>query len=144
MKRRICFCLIVLNLAFIWGNSALPGEVSEAFSSWVSRLLGGGQVPSDGGGLLRKMAHFAEFASLGFLLAWLARDRGERGLHLVSLATLGGVLTACVDESIQLLTPERASSLVDVWIDTSGVDTGVAALLVIYKLKNMTIGGNKQ
>ena len=144
MKRKVCICLIVLNLAFIWGNSALPGEVSDALSNWLSRLLGGGQVPSEGTGLLRKIAHFAEFASLGFLLAWLARIQGERGLHLVSPAMLGGVLTACVDESIQLLTPERASSLVDVWIDTSGVVTGVIALLVIYKMKNMTFGGNKQ
>ena len=194
MTRRIRFvtALIAVNIAFIWGNSLLPGEISGALSDWLASilgggipgtgtgllrklahfsefgclgfllaylawlkgerghhlislaLLGGGLVPSEGTGLLRKIAHFAEFASLGFLLAWLARIQGERGLHLVSPAMLGGVLTACVDESIQLLTPERASSLVDVWIDTSGVVTGVIALLVIYKMKNMTFGGNKQ
>ena len=144
MRRKICIILILLNLAFIWGNSALPGEVSDAFSRWVAALMGGGQVPSDGGGFLRKLAHFSEFASLGFWLAWHARLRGERGLHLANSAMLGGLLAACVDESIQILTPERASSLVDVWIDTFGVVTGVAALLVIYKLKNNISGGNKQ
>lgn len=145
MKRKVCTALILLNLAFIWGNSALPGEISQAISDFVGSLFGGGQaLPETGSGLLRKIAHFAEFASLGFLMAALAWMRGERGLHLASLALLGGVLAACVDESIQLLTPERASSLVDVWIDTSGVVTGVTALFVINKVKNMISGGNNQ
>lgn len=133
-RTRLCLVLIGLNLAFIWGNSALPGEVSAAFSDWVASILGVGQGSQTGTGLLRKLAHFLEFASLGLLLSWLAAMKGEKGIHLISLALLGGLLTACVDESIQLLTPERASSLKDVWIDTSGVVTGVAALLVIQKI----------
>ena len=141
---RCCAVLLVLNVAFIWGNSLLPGEVSEAFSNWIGALLGGGQVPSDGGGLLRKIAHVTEFACLGFLTARLGWLKGERGRHLISLALLGGLLTACIDESIQLLTPERGPSLVDVWIDTFGVVMGIIMLFVINKLKNMISGGNNQ
>ena len=146
MKRRIRFvtALIVVNIAFIWGNSLLPGEISGALSDWLASLLGGGQTPSEGTGLLRKLAHFSEFGCLGFLLSYLAWLKGERGHHLISLALLGGLLTACADESIQMLTPDRGPSLVDVWIDTCGVATGVAALFVINKLKNMISGGNKQ
>ena len=51
---------------------------------------------------------------------------------------------ACIDESIQLLTPERGPSLVDVWIDTFGVVMGIIMLFVINKLKNMISGGNNQ
>ena len=109
----------------------LPGEVSGALSDWLGRLLGlGGSDPSQGTGLLRKLAHFSEFACLGFLLAWLAYLKGERGFHMFALALLGGLLAACIDESIQMLTPERGPGLVDVWIDTSGV--ALASLFGVY------------
>ena len=130
-RTRLCVTLIVLNLCFIWGNSMLPGEVSGALSDWLGRLLGLGQGdPSQGTGLLRKLAHFSEFACLGFLLCWLAYLKGERGFHIFALALLGGLLAACIDESIQMLTPERGPGLVDVWIDTSGV--AIAALFGVY------------
>ena len=149
MNRRIRLCVvfIALNLTFIWGNSLLPGELSKALSDWLGSLLNVGQaLPANGAGtgLLRKIAHFTEFGSLGFLLARLAWLKGERGFHLITPALLGGLLAACIDESIQLLTPARGPSLVDVWIDTFGVVTGVAALFVIIKTKNMIPGGNKQ
>ena len=71
---RLCTVLILMNLAFIWGNSLLPGAVSGAFSDWVKNLLAQ-LLPGDGmeqssGGLLRKAAHFTEFMSLGMLLFW--------------------------------------------------------------------------
>ena len=134
-RTRLCAALIILNLCFIWGNSMLPGEASAALSDWLGRLLGlGKEDPSQGTGLLRKLAHFSEFASLGFLLAWFAHLKGERGFHLFAPALLGGLLTACIDESIQLMTPARGPSLVDVWIDTSGVVIGIAALFGVYYL----------
>ena len=130
-RTRLCILLILLNLAFIWGNSMLPGELSGALSDWVKRLLCLGQGdPDQGTGLLRKLAHFSEFASLGFLLCWLAYLKGERGFHIFALALLGGLLAACIDESIQMLTPERGPGLVDVWIDTSGA--ALAALFGVY------------
>ena len=130
---RLYLALIILNLAFIWGNSLLPGEVSGALSNWLGRLLGmGGDGAQEGTGLLRKLAHFTEFACLGFFLARLASLKGERGFHIFAPALLGGLLTACIDESIQLITPDRGPSLVDVWIDTSGVLMGIMALFGVY------------
>lgn len=129
----LCLALIVLNLAFIWGNSLLPGAVSGALSDWLGGLLGmGGEGGHEGMGLLRKLAHFSEFACLGLLLARLASLKGERGFHMITPAMLGGLLAACIDESIQLITPERGPSLVDVWIDTSGVVIGIAMLFGVY------------
>ena len=130
---RLCLMLISMNLAFIWGNSLLPGEVSAALSNWLGGLLGvGGEGAPQGTGLLRKLAHFSEFACLGYLLARLASLKGERGFHLAAPAMLGGLLAALVDESIQLITPDRGPSLVDVWIDTSGVVIGIAMLFSVY------------
>lgn len=142
MKRKLCLTLIALNLAFIWGNSLLPGGISGAISNYLAAWLQGGELGGQGSGILRKVAHLTEFASLGCLLAWYAWMQGERGFHLLCVSLLGGLLTACVDESIQLLVPDRGPSLVDVWIDTCGVVLGLTTLFVI-KFKHIP-GGNKQ
>lgn len=138
-RLRLCVCLLTLNLVFIWGNSLLPGGVSEAISRWVAKLL---QAMTDlpvntsqsGHGLLRKLAHFSEFACLGALLAWLAGMAGERGFHGWSLPLLGGMTAACVDETIQTMIPERGPSVLDVWIDTAGAAVGIGLLLLGHHL----------
>ena len=138
-RQRLCICLLALNLVFIWGNSLLPGSVSETISRWVGSLI---QTLTDlpvntsqnGHGLLRKLAHFSEFACLGVLLAWLAGMAGERGFHGWSLPLLGGMMAACVDETIQTMIPARGPSVLDVWIDTCGVAVGIGLLLLGHHL----------
>ena len=92
----LCMALLACNLLFIWGNSLMPASVSGAFSQWLRDLLGeasgGGAGQSDG--LLRKIAHFAEFASLGMLLSWLfamLKERKNCGAACGSLRMYGGL-----------------------------------------------------
>ena len=136
-KKMICTALIVLNLAFIWGNSLVKGEdsgnLSGSILAWINSFLG---LDEAGAALLhhliRKAAHFTEFACLGALTAWRCRLSEEN--HPVLLPALLGLAAAVVDESIQLFTPDRGSSLTDVWIDTSGVVTGILLLLLGHYL----------
>ena len=55
-KRRITL-LVVLTVAFIWGNSLMPGTVSGAISDWagavLSRIFGGEVDTVHGHGVLR-------------------------------------------------------------------------------------------
>ena len=141
-RLRLCAALIVVNLCFIWGNSLLPGEISGAISDAVKNLLrwclsflglppGGG----GGGGLLRKVAHFTEFACLGGLFAWLFSM-----LRRPAWLALGcGFLAACVDETIQIFVPDRGPSVFDVGIDTAGVAVGVTLLLLLHHIKRKQI-----
>lgn len=133
-RMRLCLTLLVLNLAFIWGNSLMSAEVSRAFSDFVKFLLdsiSGDPEPGTGGtGLLRKLAHFCEFAALGMLLTWLAAMVGERGFHLYAMPLFGGLAAGCVDETIQTFVPERGPGLIDVWIDTCGTAAGMILLLL--------------
>ena len=75
-KRKIlCTLLIAANLAFIWGNSLLPGtesgELSGGILALINSILGLGEEGAEMLHLLiRKGAHFTEFACLGALLAW--------------------------------------------------------------------------
>lgn len=134
---RLCGALLVANLTLIWGNSLLSGEISGAISGFVTEVLGKlfGMTPgeSEGGhGLLRKIAHFSEFACFGALLAWRLSMAGRKGEALITQTLLGGLLTACVDETIQRFVPGRSSSLLDVWIDFSGAAVGLILLLLGY------------
>lgn len=131
---RLCTVLLIVNLAVIWGNSLLPGSDSGSLSGGVTEfimaLLG---LPESSAEMLhtliRKMAHFTEFACLSVLLTWLCGMLGQKGFHLAALPVCGGMAAALVDETIQLFTPDRGPSLVDVWIDTSGAVTGMMLLL---------------
>ena len=136
MKRRVLTILILLNLALIWGNSLLPGASSEAVSGGLLALLGKllpFLLTEAGHTLLRKAAHFCEFTLLGLLYGGRHRlSNGETPPHLM----LFGLTVACIDETIQIFTPARASSLIDVWIDTSGFALGLGIIYVAYTIHN--------
>lgn len=127
-RMRLCAALLLCNLAFIWGNSLLPGQVSGAISDFVKDLLSGlfdstGE-DSTGGFLIRKLAHFTEFACLGGLLLWYFGMLGKPKI----LAFLLGAGAACIDETIQIFVPERGPGIRDVGIDCAGVLMGMILL----------------
>lgn len=134
MKKRnaLCCALIALNLALIWGNSTLPGGVSMELSDGFLALLSQGlpALAVIGSILIRKLAHFSEFACLGLLLGWLLSPEG--GFRGFAAPALLGTLAACVDETIQRFVPGRESSLIDVWIDIFGVCAGILLLRLGY------------
>lgn len=127
-RLRICTTLLVCNLAFIWGNSLLPGEVSGAISDFVKMLVDqiipGRADSASGGGLLRKLAHFTEFSALGALLGWRFGMMGKGKWQPL----LWGIAAASIDETIQRFVPDRGPSLKDVCIDSCGVLTGITLL----------------
>ena len=141
-RLRLCRALLALNLIFIWGNSLLPGEVSAAFSDWVKNLLlpllPAGMETVGGGGLLRKVAHFTEFAFLGMCLGWLMSMLEKKPWTGI----FWGGLAACVDETIQIFVPDRGPGIKDVAIDVLGVCTGIFLLIfghtLLKKQKNHT------
>lgn len=144
-RLRLCGMLLALNLCFIWGNSLMPAELSQAFSDWAKALLSavfaGGEANGAGGsGVLRKIAHFTEFMALGMCLSWLFGMLGKGRLWPLIL----GCGAACVDETIQCFVPGRGPGLIDVGIDTCGIAAGIILLLTghyfIKKAKHS--GGN--
>ena len=134
----ICAALILFLLGFIWGNSCLNGETSGQFSGWVGQLLCtifpflSPEHPY-GHFILRKLGHFSEFAALGLCLSWLYGMLMERKLPMLGLPLLCGMAAAAVDETIQIFTPGRNCSIVDVGIDTFGVITGILVLHLIVR-----------
>ena len=140
MKKRVLTLLILLNLALIWGNSLLPGASSNAVSGGLLAFLGKFLpflLTEAGHAFLRKAAHFCEFALLGLLYCGRHRlSKGETPPHLMGF----GLAVACIDETIQIFTPSRASSLIDVWIDTSGFALGLVVIFTAYTIYNKIKG----
>ena len=128
--------LLCLNLAFIWGNSLLPGDISGAISQWVKDFINWifqlpEKDPEQSHGLLRKIAHFTEFACLGGVLSCLVRMLRQKRIEHISLPVAGGFLAACIDETIQCFVPDRGPGIKDVGIDTAGVILGVGIVCLV-------------
>ena len=128
---RVIFTFALIGcIVFIFSNSMQVATVSEGasgrvldFMQKVLRKLG---MPGAANHLtmhiIRKLAHFSEYV-----------------LKHVSWPILGGLLTALTDETIQLFVPGRSSQVTDVWIDFSGVMTGLIVGLILLGLIRMCI-----
>lgn len=84
--------------------------------------------------LIRKAAHFSEYAVLGFLefglaVMWMKAGKG-RVLLVAGILLLSGGM----DEFHQMFVPGRYPSVWDVLLDTAGGLSGMALLLVINKI----------
>ena len=136
-RMTLCICLLIVCLAFIWGNSLTNGEdsgnLSGGIMEWINTFL---RLDASGADtlhhLIRKGAHFTEFACLGLLLTWLFGMMGEKKGHLFCMPLLFGMMAACADETIQVFTPDRGPSPIDIWIDTCGVAAGIMILILGY------------
>ena len=141
MRRKTLIVLIILVLAFIWGNSCLPVSFSQQESGFVYDLLRPLLEPLFGEGfvshnLVRKLAHFLEFFALGALVSLLF-PRQWRKLPLSANLCL---LAALPDETIQIFS-DRGDQVPDVWLDFGGAITGI---LLLFLLRGLLSGKGKK
>ena len=126
--------LIIGLLCFIWGNSLMTGADSGSVSGGILAWLGQffpGLMTEEGHHFLRKAAHFSEFFLLGALCAL---RRGVLGKQWSVSLNGFGLMTACIDETIQIYVPGRGSSLLDVWLDAAGFTAGAAVIAAGYAI----------
>ena len=140
MRRVLNWVLIpiFLVLCFAWGNSLISGEESANISGGLYAYLVElfpvfANIPRY---LFRKLAHFTEFAALGFFTAWYFVWRGRQRLDRVYIPMSLCMLAALVDETIQTRTPLRTPSVTDVWIDSAGAAVGIVLFLLGYTVVN--------
>lgn len=136
---------IILTLAFIFSQSALPREESKKQSDKVSDIIEeifppettvGGFVQKN----IRKLAHFTEFAFLGAEVALyvLLFSRKKMSAYLSILIAPN---IALFDEAIQVFS-NRGPAMRDVMIDTAGfyfssvIFYTVAAVILIIRNKH--------
>lgn len=119
--------LTAVFILFIFANSSLPmsdsGRLSAAAAAIVMKMGDMVNVTFSGDleHQIRKLAHFIEFAILGWLLCktygefGVARRTGNGYILFI------GLFVAVIDEYIQLFSYGRSSQITDVLLDFSGV-----------------------
>lgn len=137
--------IAVMGMIFLF--SSQTGSQSGAMSGGITAWFLGIVVPDFGnlpaqeqeiwlagvGLFIRKMAHFSEYALLGFSLILHIRQLQKKiRVHLPWLWAWGiGTLYAASDEFHQGFVAGRGPSVWDVMIDSAGVIAGVGLLLLI-------------
>ena len=138
--------LVVLMLLFVWGNSLLPASVSGDESNAVLRLVRplvaavqgvlarhGHELAQEY--LVRKIAHFTEYAVLGALMLALFTKPGLRVMPLPSAALC--LAAALLDEGIQIFSEGRGPRLRDVLLDFTGACFGIALVWLFVLLARL-------
>ena len=108
--------------------------MSGAISHFIADLFGGEQgATEEGHHLVRKLAHFSEFAALGAVF-WLlsgeyTKDRAKRAISTAFV----GVFVPLSDETIQIFSG-RGPALADVWLDAAGYVVGTVLTVLVLIL----------
>lgn len=134
-RKKVWYILLIAYVCMIYGNSLMPADISSMESGHFLEMLL--KLSSQAGlelfwlteHIVRKGAHFTEYAGLGILLimSFSVWRRGERkGLRA---AVELGAAVPFVDETIQLFVRGRSGQISDVWLDMCGVAAGMAVTM---------------
>ncbi len=133
-KKWIFPALTLVMVAFIWGHSLMPADMSSTESGIVSDILRfifrlkDAEIDE----YVRKFAHFFEYMIFGILITIDTAILLKCVFRPENIAA--GLFVPLVDETIQLFTLGRSGSLLDVWLDFTGFITGVICSVIIYKI----------
>lgn len=142
--RVVSVSLCVLCVIFIFSNSLDNGDESSLKSGFVVAVLQGivnfftdGVTVSES--FVRTLAHFSEFALLGFLLIFCVKTFTQKYLKHIFIVLFISLVVAVIDEILQLFSEGRASDVLDVAVDFSGAVTGFLFFVLIAKITHSIV-----
>lgn len=121
-------CAAVMYVIFMF-SSATGEESKEVSENLLSKIIEfvGNFISHN---TLRKLAHFSEFAALGFCFTGAIHYTfGKRKFYLPLIPSF---IYAVSDEVHQYFVPERACRVFDIFVDTCGVMTGIGIFLLLF------------
>lgn len=133
-------------MGVIFAYSAQGGSESEGTSRWAGTMFARIFVPGfedwDEGRQIefaekidhpvRKTAHFAEYAILGFFVAGAYVTADKKKCIKVLIPWLIATFYAATDELHQVFVPGRDGNIKDVILDSAGALFGVAMMFLIF------------
>lgn len=136
---RILFTFFaIFTTIFIFYNSLEIGmassERSREIAQLINEFLGKAGIAPLSNYAIRKLAHFSEFALLGFWWMLCLRVYTRKYIRHISWPLLLVNFTACCDETIQTYVIDRSGSIRDVWIDFAGGCAGIFVGLCVIML----------
>ena len=139
ITRIILIILIILWMNLVFGFSGQDGEQSSGISYKISMLITGNneEIAKIIEPYIRKIAHFSEYAVgaiLIYLLIYTFPKVPSKIRNISSIIIT--IIYAISDEIHQLYIPGREGKIVDVYIDTLGIITGILFINLIIKIIN--------
>ncbi len=146
---RVLVIIILLTAGFIFANSLLNEENSNQASKAAANAVQQIVEPQTSDSVkpagkptsypkvnyfiknIRSAAHVIEFFVLGLEMALLLTVHEKPNFKSVYLLFSTAVVTAVVDESLQLLN-DRGPQVEDILKDTAGASVAIALVLLIY------------
>lgn len=126
------------SMFFVTGIMQLYENVSNTHYQDETKV----QIEKNLDHIVRKSAHFCEYALLAAAVAFHLRFRKQKGKLLFFLPVLVVFLYAATDEFHQLFIPGRSGQLGDVLLDTSGGAFGslIFSLIVVFIISRKRVG----
>lgn len=129
---------LICMAAIFFFSAQSAGESSVLSDTVVDMIRHDGSLTERLTVIVRKTAHFLEYALLGGLFYTGNRLTGVK--RRLSAAAAVSSLYAVSDEIHQYFVPGRACMAADVLLDSCGALAGAAAAMLIFKI----IGGKKE
>ena len=147
IKKLLRFIPAVIIMGIIFFFSSQTGDESTAVSDEVISVTAGGDMVGTEliTVIVRKSAHFLEYAALGAMVCFGLRgigDEKKQGRRIVFSGLFGG-LYAVTDELHQYFVPGRACMARDVLLDICGAFFGAYAMYLLYRLIGRLVKNNK-
>ena len=137
MKKKSCWLLVVLMVIFIFSNSAASAGTSNGMSltvsEWVRPVLDTVGLHPETDFLnfvIRKLAHFSEYALLGCPIAAAYRLQPWSWMKSKA-ALLPFFIIPVLDENLQRFSAGRSCELRDMLIDSAGMAAGMFLAIVL-------------
>lgn len=143
IKNIICWCLVAICMGIIFYFSSRTAtestEQSDGVLNIIFRIFGENGVTAF---IVRKCAHFLEFAGLSFLfsIAFYQQTKAVRFLLPVCCTSLYAV----TDEIHQLFVEGRTCKLLDWAVDTAGALFGFLLFFIVYLIITKIISIKKR
>lgn len=144
IKKRNVFFIVMLSVTglyilFIWWHSTLTADESSVESANVLAFLENilRAVGIDAGltdHIIRKSAHFCEFALLGFLNLWTAYAKNKKIVKNLMPSGFICLSTALVDELVQIKSKGRSAEVTDIALDFCGAFFGALFFIIVISV----------
>lgn len=138
----LLFLIYVMIFNFSAEDATASSGVSQKVTKWILHLyyklqgsagdliavIPAGEV-DEAEAVIRKLAHFTEYMSVGLVSLWIWFLWKEKRLFYSALVLIQLVISASLDEIHQYFVPGRHASVRDVLIDTAG---GLTGMLIVF------------
>ena len=140
MKKKSCWLLVALMVIFIFSNSAASASTSNGMSltvsEWVRPVLNTVGLHPETDFLnfvIRKLAHFSEYALLGVLIGLAYRLQPWSWMK-GKVALLPFFIIPVLDENLQRFSSGRSCELRDMLIDSAGMAVGMMLVIAVLMM----------